>query len=492
MSRPSKVRSLSLAASLGLAFSLLALVAVGGAAAILGFESWAQRRADAQRAAGEAAREAIALYAQGLQMGQATRNVVLEPANPKAYANFEQAVADFGQVLDRLGAATAVLPEAATFAGQLATIRSEWEKDTTVHREVQSAAKGGDVAGAVDRLRTRETPLWRAYKDVILAVGEAARGAEASAHEEARAARRVTRGINLSVGLLLVLGSTLAGLWGRRRLRVAAAAFDALVVSSRRVPEAIDTVATGAEAEAAQAASQAAALTETSAASASLAEQIAVVEGTAREAVEHAEAARAAAAEGRERMAALAKSMAANRTASQSTATIVGEIDTIAFQTNLLALNAAVEAARAGQAGDGFAVVADEVRALAGRNAQAAQASAARIGESERAAIAGVEHATRMVEMLDRIDARASDVLARIARLSSAMAEESAAVGQLDTTIRHLDGAVQDEAGRARAVADAAGALRAHASQLERTIEAVRRILEGRNDGTPPPVRASR
>jgi hypothetical protein len=480
MSSPETKRSLSLSASLGLAFSALALVALVGAAALLGADAWAQGRRDAQRAAAEAAREATALYAQGLQMGQATRNVVLEPANPKAYANFEQAVAEFEQVLGRLAAVTATLPEASTYTERLATIRDAWTKDTVVHRDVQAAAKGGDVPGAVERLRTRETPLWRAYKDVILAVVEAARSAESTAYEEARTAQRVTRGINVGVGLALVLGAALAGFWGRRTLRAATAAFEALVRSSRRVPEAIDTVAAGAEAEAAQAATQATALTETSAASTALAEQIAVIERTAREAVEHAEAARAAAGEGRARTAALARSMEASRAASHETAAIVGKIDTIAFQTNLLALNAAVEAARAGQAGDGFAVVADEVRALAGRSAEAARETAVRIEESERATTAGVEHATRMVEMLDRIDARSNEVLQRIARVSAAMAEESAAVGQLDATIRHLDGAVQDEAGRAREVADAAAALRAHAEQLGATVEAVRRILVGR------------
>ena len=58
-----------------------------------------------------AERDVTRAYAQGLQMGQALRNILLDPANSKAYDNFDQARKDFWGTaggrghdhLDRLG-----------------------------------------------------------------------------------------------------------------------------------------------------------------------------------------------------------------------------------------------------------------------------------------------------------------------------------------------------------------------------------------------------
>ncbi len=47
-------------------------------------------------------RSATASYANGLQMGQALRNILLDPANRKAYDNFDAANSVFGKETDKL------------------------------------------------------------------------------------------------------------------------------------------------------------------------------------------------------------------------------------------------------------------------------------------------------------------------------------------------------------------------------------------------------
>ena len=86
------------------------------------------------------------MYAQGLQSGQALRNILLDPANRTAYTNFDAAQSAFAQ------AHTATLASA---------------RGTAFEADVQALAQS-DAAQAVALLNTQETPAWRALRSALL------------------------------------------------------------------------------------------------------------------------------------------------------------------------------------------------------------------------------------------------------------------------------------------------------------------------------------
>ncbi len=197
------------------------------------------------------------------------------------------------------------------------------------------------------------------------------------------------------------------------------------------------------------AATQAAAVEQSSV---SLQELTAMTQSTSNHASEArtlADTTRTAASDSVQAMQALTDAMDKIKRSADETAKIVRTIDEIAFQTNLLALNAAVEAARAGDAGRGFAVVADEVRSLALRSAQAARITSELIAESVTHAAMGATLSADVSARLADIDAHAHKVRDVISEIASANAQQAEGVRQITEAIEQVGRITSDTAGNA-------------------------------------------
>ncbi len=134
-------------------------------------------------------------------------------------------------------------------------------------------------------------------------------------------------------------------------------------------------------------------------------------------------------------------------------------IDDIAYQTNLLALNAAIEAARAGDHGKGFAVVAAEVRKLAERSQVAAQ----EIGEVASQSVSMAEEAGALFEHLVPDIQRTSDLVQEI---TAASQEQSTGVAQINLAMNQLNQVTQQSAASSEELAATAEEMSAQAGQL--------------------------
>ena len=148
------------------------------------------------------------MYAQGLQMGQAIRNVILDPENRKAYDNLEQAKKDFQEHFDEVKAFASGNALVQQDMSKVAEMRT---KQTAVQAEIFAALKANDQAKAKAILNDQDTPVWRAYKKILID-GRAAleKNSTASREDVNRSAARAS-GISLLFGVLaLLIGAAMA------------------------------------------------------------------------------------------------------------------------------------------------------------------------------------------------------------------------------------------------------------------------------------------
>jgi methyl-accepting chemotaxis protein len=425
------------------------------------------------------------LYSLGLQTGQATRNVVLNPSDNEAQGNYSKAHEGF---LSSLNLTLALIDSKEK--DSLSNIKELWMRDHALKTKIQELARAGEKEQALAKI-LEETKLWREIKsDILQLISNQKQQSNVKAQDMAvkfvtnrntflavvlpvfivsigflifvgKAINRdmlhaitcfeqVGKGdltVNLAtkskneIGQLLgVMKHTVDGL--RTIVKNIASGTDLLETSSSALITISGESARNAKDILARSNGVANAVEEMSsnlnnvaAASEQASTNVNMVAAASEEMTSTVREIAQNAAKARETtgMAVVSANGASSRVnelgeAASQINRVTEVITEISEQINLLALNATIEAARAGESGKGFAVVANEIKELAKQTANATQEIKSRVG--------GIQGSTgKTVSEIGRISIVIGEVNEIVCSIAAAVEEQSVSTQEISDNI---------------------------------------------------------
>lgn len=420
--------------------------------------------------------ETTALYAQGLQMCQATRNILLDPSNPKAYDNHRAAAADFQRLGGQIRKRMEKLYPHDPLLRELEGIMADHDRHMDVQHRVHSAAASGQSADGIKILNREDTPLWRKYKDAILKLGkDLGQRAELST-EAINGEFRNSERLQWCAAFVL-MGMAAVTFLGTQRVKEALVfASQQLHTLSREVLQTSGYLAQASCDLARQASEQAASLTETTVATEAIREVSRTNAHSADSVTQLTGEAGSLMQSALRDVDAMNTQFQELRATSQAMGSVIQTIDDIALQTNILALNASVEAARAGYAGEGFRIVAGQVRTMADRTAQAAKETSQLIRSSVSKVNAGSECLAAITRALhsnaniiEKVEGLAKEVDSSAHSQSGQIDRVSGSLGVLGRTSQQVAAASEE-------TSSTATEMRAHVAGLNEALAELSRL----------------